>query len=80
MVAYAAQAAQVLLDAIARSDGTRASVTKELFATRVRGGILGTFGFDRNGDTTEQKVTILRPITEADLVPSVVPMVPRWFG
>jgi ABC-type branched-subunit amino acid transport system substrate-binding protein len=59
---YAAQAAEVLLDAIARSDGTRASVTRELMATRVRNGILGSFWFDRNGDTTIQRVTILRPI------------------
>jgi class 3 adenylate cyclase/ABC-type branched-subunit amino acid transport system substrate-binding protein/tRNA A-37 threonylcarbamoyl transferase component Bud32 len=58
---HAAQAAEVLLDAIARSDGTRASVTKELFATQVQDGILGTFGFDRNGDSTSQWVTILRP-------------------
>jgi hypothetical protein len=36
-------------------------VTKELFATQVRNGILGTFRFDRNGDTTLQRVTILRP-------------------
>ena len=61
MAAYAAQAADVLLDAIARSDGTRASVTKEVFATQIRNGILGTFRFDRNGDTTLRQVTILRP-------------------
>ncbi len=58
---YAAQAAEVLLDAIARSDGTRASVTRELMAARVRNGIVGSFRFDRNGDTTIQRVTILRP-------------------
>ncbi len=58
---YAAQAAEVMLDAIARSDGTRASVTRELMATRVRDGILRSFRFDRNGDTTSQDVTILRP-------------------
>jgi branched-chain amino acid transport system substrate-binding protein len=58
---YAAQAAEVMLDAIARSDGTRASVTKELLATRVRDGLTGSFRFDRNGDTTRQTVTIVRP-------------------
>jgi ABC-type branched-subunit amino acid transport system substrate-binding protein len=58
---YAAQAAEVMLDAIARSDGTRASVAKELLATRVRDGLIGSFRFDRNGDTTRQTVTILRP-------------------
>ena len=57
---YTAQAAEVLLDAIARSDGTRASVLDELFRTRVRGGLLGSFGFDSNGDISESPVTILR--------------------
>ncbi len=50
----------MLLDAIARSDGSRASVVDELFRTKVRGGLLGSFGFDRNGDITESPVTILR--------------------
>ena len=57
---YAAQAAQVVLDAIARSDGTRATVIDELFRTRVRDGLLGDFSFDRRGDITESPVTILR--------------------
>ncbi len=56
----AAQAAEVVLAAIARSDGTRASVLRELQATRVRGGILGTFRFDRNGDITPAKLPVLR--------------------
>ncbi len=57
---YTAQATEALLDAIARSDGTRRSVVKQLFATRVAGGILGSFRFDRNGDTTLRTVTVLR--------------------
>jgi branched-chain amino acid transport system substrate-binding protein len=57
---YAAQAAQVLLDAIARSDGTRRSVTRELFATKVRGGMLGNFDITPTGDTTAGAVTIYR--------------------
>ncbi len=57
---HAAQAAEVVLAAIARSDGTRASVLRELQATRVRGGILGTFRFDRNGDITPAKLAVLR--------------------
>jgi DNA-binding SARP family transcriptional activator/ABC-type branched-subunit amino acid transport system substrate-binding protein len=60
--AYAAQAAEVLLDAIARSDGTRASVTKELFATKVSDGILGSFGFTLEGDMTPSPVTIFRVV------------------
>ncbi len=57
---YAAQAAEVVLDAIARSDGTRASVLDALFRTRVRNGLLGDFEFDVRGDITESPVTILR--------------------
>ena len=56
--APAAQATEVLLDAIARSDGTRGSVTRQLFRTRVAGGILGDFSFDRNGDTTAGPITV----------------------
>jgi branched-chain amino acid transport system substrate-binding protein len=62
---YAAQAAEVMLDAIARSDGTRPSVTRELMRTRVTNGVLRPFRFDRNGDTTRQSVTILRPVGAA---------------
>lgn len=57
---YAAQAMEVLLDAISRSDGTRASVVRELFATRVTDGLLGSFGFDANGDISESPVTIVQ--------------------
>ena len=47
-----AQAADVLLDAIAASDGTRESVTRQLFRVRIEAGILGDFEIDANGDTT----------------------------
>jgi ABC-type branched-subunit amino acid transport system substrate-binding protein/streptogramin lyase len=55
-----AQAAEVLLAAIAASDGTRASVTEELLNVRVEDGILGSFEFDANGDTTAGAVTFYR--------------------
>jgi len=58
--AYAAEAMEVMLDAIARSDGTRASVNSALFTTHIGDGILGTFGFDRNGDTTYNPILIFR--------------------
>jgi branched-chain amino acid transport system substrate-binding protein len=58
--AYAAQATVVLLDAIERSDGTRPSVAKELFNTDIKGGILGDFSIDENGDTTLGTVTFFR--------------------
>ncbi len=49
-VLESAQAAELVLSAIARSDGTRASVLRNLRASRVTDGILGSFHFDRNGD------------------------------
>jgi ABC-type branched-subunit amino acid transport system substrate-binding protein len=58
----AAQTAEILLDAIARSNGTRASVTAELFKTTVSNGILGSFAIDRDGDTTKAPVTIYRVV------------------
>ena len=57
---YGAQAADVLLDAVARSDGTRASVTRALLGTRVRNGLIGSFSFTPEGDTTKGSVTIMR--------------------
>jgi branched-chain amino acid transport system substrate-binding protein len=57
---YAAQAMQLLLESISRSDGTRTSVIKELFASRVRNGILGDFAITATGDTTANAVTIYR--------------------
>ena len=57
---YAAQAAELLLDAIARSDGTRVSVSSELFKARARDSFLGSFAIDANGDPTPAPITILR--------------------
>jgi branched-chain amino acid transport system substrate-binding protein len=56
----AAQATEVLVAAIARSDGTRASVVDELFATKVENGILGSFGFDRFGDIVPAPTGVYR--------------------
>jgi DNA-binding SARP family transcriptional activator/ABC-type branched-subunit amino acid transport system substrate-binding protein len=58
--AYGAQAADVLLDAIARSDGTRSSVTRALLNTRVKNGLVGGFSFTPTGDTTTGSVTMTR--------------------
>jgi YVTN family beta-propeller protein len=54
------RAVQVVLDAIARSDGTRASVLEELGATRAKGGVFGSFRFDRFGDIAPSAVAIHR--------------------
>jgi branched-chain amino acid transport system substrate-binding protein len=57
---YAAQAAEVLYQAIAKSDGTRSSVTSNLFKTKVSNGILGSFSINANGDTTSNPVTVYK--------------------
>ena len=57
---HAAQAAEVVLAAIARSDGTRASVLEELHELRIEDGILGSFSFDRYGDMAPPLVAVLR--------------------
>jgi hypothetical protein len=59
LVLEAAQSAELVVRAIARSDGTRASELEELKASRVKDGLLG-FRFDRNGDVTPATVPILR--------------------
>jgi ABC-type branched-subunit amino acid transport system substrate-binding protein len=58
----AAQATDVMLEAIARSDGTRASVTRNLFRTRISNGILGSFWITPAGDTTLNAVAVHRII------------------
>jgi branched-chain amino acid transport system substrate-binding protein len=47
---YGAQAAQVMLDAIAASDGSREDVVTQLFATDVQDGLLGSFTLNEEGD------------------------------
>ncbi len=49
---YGAQAAQIVLEAIANSDYTRAGVIEQIFATEVTDGFLGDFSFNENGDPT----------------------------
>jgi branched-chain amino acid transport system substrate-binding protein len=57
---YAAEAAEVLLAAIARSDGTRASVTRQLLDVHIEHGILGEVSFDKSGDRTQNLIPIFR--------------------
>ena len=53
-----------MLDAIARSDGTRRSVNEELFRTDEPDGLTGPTKFDERGDTVAGAVTIVR-VTDA---------------
>jgi ABC-type branched-subunit amino acid transport system substrate-binding protein len=72
MAAYGAQAADILLDAIARSDGTRESVTRELRRTKIGKGILGPITFDRYGDLVAAPVTIHRMTSTGVVVDRVI--------
>ena len=47
------------MDAIRRSDGTRAGVAEALLATRVDG-VLGPIGFDGRGDLVPATITLAR--------------------
>ncbi|MCA1848018.1 MAG: branched-chain amino acid ABC transporter substrate-binding protein [Actinobacteria bacterium] len=62
--AYAYEAANVMLDAIARAgeDGEveREEVIQEVFATENYDGVLGTWSFDEDGDTTLTKLSVQR--------------------
>jgi branched-chain amino acid transport system substrate-binding protein len=46
----AAQAAQVMLGAIAKSDGSRSSVIEQTYKTKISNGLIGSFSFNKNGD------------------------------
>jgi branched-chain amino acid transport system substrate-binding protein len=59
---YAAQAAEIMLNAIAHSDASRGSVTHSLLATCTHSGILGSFCFNANGDPTSAPITILQAV------------------
>jgi len=56
--AYAAQAANILMDAIASSDGSAGDVNAKLQKASVKDGILGNFAIDQKGDTSSNPVTI----------------------
>jgi branched-chain amino acid transport system substrate-binding protein len=73
--AYAAQAAEVLLNAIDRAGGAdRAKISEELFNTDVKDGILGNFKIDENGDTTLGTVTFFEVKNgEPDFVKTITP-------
>jgi branched-chain amino acid transport system substrate-binding protein len=59
---YAAAATEVLLKAIEASDGTRASVTQNLFGIQLTGTVLGDFSIDANGDTDQGSMTIYQAV------------------
>jgi len=56
--AYAAASAQVLLDAIGRSDGSREDVVAKLFETNITDGIVGPMSFNANGYPTAGLISV----------------------
>jgi DNA-binding SARP family transcriptional activator/ABC-type branched-subunit amino acid transport system substrate-binding protein len=58
--AYAATATEVMLDAIARSDGTRASVSRALTATRLPDTPVGPIAFTHRGEPRRNEVAFAR--------------------
>jgi ABC-type branched-subunit amino acid transport system substrate-binding protein len=62
---YAATAAQVVFDALGRSDGSRAAVLREIFATRIARSPIGPIAFTRDGDVRGPAVTVLRVVPGA---------------
>ncbi len=55
---YAAAAAQVFVDAIGRSDGSREDVVAKLFETNISESIVGPMSFDENGDPATKFETV----------------------
>ncbi len=58
--AYGAEAMDVMLLAVAKGGGQRATTTKGLFGLTVTNGILGTFTINTSGDTNLQPITIYK--------------------
>jgi len=58
--AYAAAAAQVLVDAIGRSDGTREDVVAKVFDANITDGIVGPMSFNPDGDPTSGLISIFQ--------------------
>ena len=56
--AYGAQAFLVLANAIAKSNGTRASITKNLYSQSFPKGVIGSFKIDSSGDPSLGGVTV----------------------
>ena len=66
------EAAQIVVDAIAHSDGSRASVLRQLRLSKLSAGLFGGFHFDRDGDITPGPFTIFR-ITGGRGTPGLAP-------
>jgi DNA-binding SARP family transcriptional activator/ABC-type branched-subunit amino acid transport system substrate-binding protein len=59
---YAATATEVLLAAVARSDGTRESVARQLARINLRDSPIGPLHLDRHGELRSNPVAFVRPV------------------
>ena len=50
---YGAQVAQIVLDAIAASDGSRLDIIAKMFESNVTDGLIGSFEINENGDPAQ---------------------------
>jgi DNA-binding SARP family transcriptional activator/ABC-type branched-subunit amino acid transport system substrate-binding protein/outer membrane protein assembly factor BamB len=57
---YAADAANVLLDAVGASDGSRSSVRRAVRETQLREGMFGPVAFDSHGDIREPAISLVQ--------------------
>jgi len=69
---YAAQAAAVILQAVSKSDGTRAGVASALFKVNIPNGILGPIAFNKNGDVAANPVTIYKVVNGQSTTDKVI--------
>jgi branched-chain amino acid transport system substrate-binding protein len=76
---YAAQAAQVMVDAIAEAGADRAAIIEAIFATQITDGLIGTFSFDENGDPTGAQGAVVgfTIYTGTDSLESVTTIAPK---
>jgi branched-chain amino acid transport system substrate-binding protein len=75
---YGAQAAKIMLDAIAASDGSRGDVIAKMFEAKVTDGLLGTFEINENGDPSGAEgavvaFTIYKATDKLDTVKTLSP-------
>jgi branched-chain amino acid transport system substrate-binding protein len=69
--AYAAQAAELMIEAIEKAGGERARVAENLFGLQIQDSILGTFAINDNGDVDTREMTI-NVVKDGAMVPAEV--------
>src|SRR5205823_1668669 len=70
---YAAEAAAVLLDAIAKAGPNRAGIAKAVLTARGGGGILGRYDIEPSGDPSLGPITVLKAGSSFSALREVTP-------